>query len=96
VVLRDVVEVRLLHGYRLWLRFDDGTEGEVDLEPELSFEGIFEPLRDPSYFARVEVDSELGMLVWPNGADWDSLVLYSRVTGRPVEELLDESLPSRR
>jgi hypothetical protein len=94
--LRDVVEVRLLQGYRLWLRFDDGTEGEVDLGPELSFEGIFEPLRDPSYFARVDVDPELGTLVWPNGADWDSLVLYSYVTNRSVEELLAESLPVRR
>jgi hypothetical protein len=31
--------------------------------------GVFEPLRDPVYFARVELDAELGTISWPNGAD---------------------------
>jgi hypothetical protein len=30
---------------------------------------VFEPLRDPVYFARVELDAELGTISWPNGAD---------------------------
>ena len=34
-MLRDVVEVRLLEGYRVLLRFDDGVQGEIDLEPLL-------------------------------------------------------------
>jgi hypothetical protein len=49
-------------------------------DPELTFQGVFAPLRDPAYFARVSVNAELGMIGWPNGADWDPLVLYSRVT----------------
>jgi len=41
-----VVAVRPLGGSALWLRFDDGAEGEVDLGPEL--EGpVFGPLRTP-------------------------------------------------
>jgi hypothetical protein len=48
---------------------------------------VFEPLKDPSYFARVRVDQELGSVVWPNGADLDPDVLYCRVTGTPVSEL---------
>jgi hypothetical protein len=45
-----VIEVQPRGGYRLWLHFDDGADGEVDLGPEL--EGpIFEPLRDPRLFA---------------------------------------------
>ncbi len=63
-------------------------EGEVDLEPLLSFQGVFAPLRDPAYFARVRVNPGLGTICWPNGADWDPLVLYSLVTGRPIETLL--------
>lgn len=94
-MLRDVTEVRAIGGYRIWLRFDDGTEGDLDLKPELNFEGVFEPLRDEAYFSQVKVDSELGTVVWPNGADWDSLVLYSLVTGRPIEELLSEATPAR-
>jgi hypothetical protein len=95
-MLRDVTEVKSIGGYRLWLRFDDGVQGEVDLEPHLTFEGVFAPLRDQSYFDQVKVDTELGTLIWPNGADWDPLVLYSLVTGRTVEELLAEMSPAGR
>lgn len=63
-----VTDVRPTGGYRLWLRFTDGTEGEVDLGPEL--EGpVFAPLRDPAEFARVAIDQEVRTITWPNGAD---------------------------
>jgi hypothetical protein len=55
-----------LGGHRVWLRFDDGVEGEIDLAGELGGE-VFEPLRDPAYFAGFRVDDTL---VWPNGADF--------------------------
>lgn len=29
----DVIEVRPLGGYRLYLKFEDGVEGEVDVGP---------------------------------------------------------------
>jgi len=87
-MLNDVIEVELRGEYRLWLRFQDGVQGEVDLGPEVKFQGVFVPLRDPAYFARVRINQELGTICWPNGADWDPLVLYSLVTGRPVETLL--------
>ena len=35
----------------------------------LIWRGVFEPLEDPSYFALVALDKELGTIVWPNGAD---------------------------
>ena len=87
-MLNDIVKVEPRGGYRLWLQFQDGVEGEVDLAPELNFQGVFAPLCDPAYFARVRINQELGTICWPNGADWDPLVLYSLVTGRPVETLL--------
>jgi Protein of unknown function (DUF2442) len=63
-----VSEVRPAGEYRLWLRFSDGFEGEVDLDAEL--EGpVFGPLRDPAAFAQVSVDTELRTVAWPNGAD---------------------------
>jgi hypothetical protein len=39
---------------------------------------MFEPLRDVAYFARVTVDSELGTVVWPNGADLAPDVLHEQ------------------
>lgn len=85
-MLKDIVTAKPLGDYRLHLRFEDGVEGAVDLAPHLSFRGIFEPLRDPAYFALVRVDQELGTVVWPNGADLDPDVLYGRVTGTPALE----------
>lgn len=83
-MLKDVVEVRPLGGYRLFLRFEDGAQGEVDLEAHLTFRGVFAPLRDPDEFACVRLDHELGTVVWANGADLDPDVLYARVTGEPI------------
>jgi hypothetical protein len=60
------------------------SSGIVDLGPHLSFRGVFEPLKDPAYFAQVRVDPELGSVVWPNGADLDPDVLYARLTGIPI------------
>ncbi len=52
----DVVETRALDPYRLWIRFEDGAEGTVDVAALVTFRGVFEPLRDPAEFARAYVD----------------------------------------
>lgn len=60
-----VVEARYVRDHVVWLKFQDGTTGEVDLAPEL--EGpIFAPLRDLEFFKQLQVDPELHTLVWPN------------------------------
>jgi hypothetical protein len=83
-MLRDVIEAHALSDYRLELTFDDGTAGEVDVSELVEFTGVFEPLRDRAEFAKVRVDPDLGTVCWPNGADLDPLVLYSKVTGKPT------------
>ena len=64
--------------FRLWLRFADGVEGEVDLQGELWGE-VFEPLQDKSKFAGFVLDQELGTIVWPNGADFAPEFLYEKL-----------------
>jgi len=80
-MLKDVIEVQTRDDYRLFVRFEDGTAGEVDVARYVRFEGVFAPLRDAAEFARATVNSELGTVVWPCGADLDPDVLYSTVTG---------------
>ena len=63
-----VTEAKYLHDYIIWMRFNDGTEGEIDLETELEGE-MFESLRDIEKFSRFHVDPELQTIVWENGAD---------------------------
>ena len=91
-MLKDIVAAKAVGDYRLHLRFEDGVEGVVDLAPHLTFRGVFEPLRDPEYFAQVRVDADLGTVVWPNGADLDPDVLYGRVTGTPALQEHDVQL----
>jgi hypothetical protein len=86
-MLKDVVEVRLLDGYRVFLRFEDCIQGELDLEPLLApFDGVFEPLRDHARFREIFVDSG-GTIAWPNGADIAPETLYSLVSGRSLSPL---------
>lgn len=68
-----VVEVAVLPPHGLRVTFDDGLTREVDLAEDL-WGSMFEPLKDPEYFARVVVDH--GTVVWPNGLDLDPLVLH--------------------
>jgi hypothetical protein len=91
-MLKDVVEVRPLDGYRLFLRFEDGAEGEVDLAKMIRFEGVFTPLRDREKFLGVRVNPEIGTIYWPNGADLDPDVLYSRITGEAIPSFETKSL----
>ena len=83
-MLQDIEAVKPLGDYRLYLRFETDIEGDVDLVGQLRFRGVFEPLRDREYFARVRVDRELGTIVWPNGADLDPDVLYAQITGEEI------------
>jgi len=83
-MLSDIVEVRYVEGYRMFLRFGDGRSGELDLAPLLHFNGVFAPLRDQTYFARVRVDPDSGTIVWPNGADLCPDVLRHHLTGEPL------------
>lgn len=92
-MIPDVVSVEPTEGYRLLLTFDDGTVGEVDVGALVRFVGVFEPLRDPAEFRKVRVDAEAGTVAWPNGADLDPLVLYSKVRGVEVDKLLATRSP---
>lgn len=59
--------VDVLDDFHLYLKFNNGEEGIVDLKPELYGE-VFAPLRDPALFRQVYLTSRT--IEWPNGADF--------------------------
>ena len=73
-----VTVVEVVGDHRLRLAFTDGAAGEVDLSNS-EWRGVFEPLADSSYFRLVELDTELGTIVWPNGADLAPETLHAWV-----------------
>jgi hypothetical protein len=75
---KDVIGVEYLDGFRLRLEFEGGEQREVDVAELVSFNGVFEPLSDPSYFQQVSVNPDVGTIVWPNGADLCPDVLYEQ------------------
>jgi hypothetical protein len=74
----DVIQVRHIRDHVLWIKFEDGSEGEVDLAQSLRGP-VFEPLHEIEYFKKVRVDPELGTIVWPNGADIAPETLHQRI-----------------
>ena len=73
-------EVRAVERYRIWLRYEDGTEGEVDLS-DLAGLGVFVVWEDPGVFSEVKLGSH-GAVEWPGGLDLCPDALYLRLTVR--------------
>jgi Protein of unknown function (DUF2442) len=84
--LFDVSAVEVVGDFRLRLTFEDGTVGEIDFG-DRAWRGVFEPLRDPAYFARVRVDPEAGTIAWPDGVDMAPEHLYEQARRNPVDQL---------
>jgi len=75
----DVINVKALENYKLYLQFEDGYAGEVDISKIVPFEGVFKPLKDKGFFDRVFVNPEIGTICWENGADLAPSFLYKSV-----------------
>jgi hypothetical protein len=82
--LVDIIDVEVVGDYRLRLTFADGTVGDVDFSNR-EWRGVFESLRNPAEFARVEVDAEGGTLSWPGGLDMAPEPLYTEARRHPVQ-----------
>lgn len=67
--------VRYVRNYVIDIRFDNGTEKTVDIEPLLTGP-VFEPLKDHGQFCRLTIDPISKTIVWPNGADLAPEALY--------------------
>lgn len=78
-----IVEVKPLPGFKVWLKFSDGIEGEVDLS-DLIGKGVFEAWNDPKGFESVFIDPESHTIAWPGGIDLCPDSLYAEVTGIDV------------
>ena len=73
-----VMEARYIDGHVVWLRFRDGTSGEIDLQSVLQGP-VFAPLQDPLVFQQFQIHPEFHTLVWASGADIAPEFLHDNV-----------------
>ncbi len=67
-MLTKITRLEKVGGFRLRVRFSDGSEGAHDFSAMVQEPGpMLEPLRDIDYFNRVFL--EFGAPTWPNGFD---------------------------
>ena len=73
-------ELRPRPHFRLWLRYGDGAEGEVDLS-DLAGNGVFKAWLDADLFASVRLGSH-GEITWGEQIDLCPDAVYMRLTGK--------------
>ncbi len=64
----EVTDARYLNDYRIFVVFNTGEQGEINLEDVL-WGPVFEPLKDVNKFKRFEVSPVFHTVVWESEAD---------------------------
>lgn len=82
----NVQAARYLDGYRLWLEFNTGESGEVDLQDMILKYEMAVPLRNIENFKAFKLD-DWPTLIWDCGFDVSPETLYERATGKTIEWL---------
>jgi hypothetical protein len=81
----EIVEVKPLCGFRLFLKFNDGVSGTVDLS-SFAGRGVFTSWLNEGFFEKVRI-TDVGALEWPGELDLCPDSLYLQITGKKPEDL---------
>ena len=76
-MIPSVIDAKYVKDYTVWLSFNDGATGHVDLSNELDGE-IFEPLKDTVFFRNFKIIGHT--LAWENGADFSPEFLRESIS----------------
>ena len=81
------MSVEARDGYKIWLSFNDGVEGEIDVSDVVDYEW-FKPWQDRGVFEDVQISSPLG-ITWNDDVNMSmcTMSLYAEITGKPFEEV---------
>jgi hypothetical protein len=81
----EIVELKPLGGFRLFLKFNDGVSGTVDLS-SFAGRGVFTSWLNEGFFEKVRI-TDVGALEWPGELDLCPDSLYLQITGKKPEDL---------
>ena len=90
-----ITKVEARDGHCIWLEYDDGLNGEIDLSHMAEWE-ICKPWRDRAFFEQVHID-DFGAVAWSDEIDICPDAVYFDLTGKTPEEMLPglTAIPSR-
>ena len=82
------VSVEARDGYKIWLSFNDGVEGEIDVSDVVDYEW-FKPWQDRDVFEDVRIASQFD-ITWNDDVNMSmcTMSLYAEITGKPFEEVV--------
>ena len=83
--MKKITALKPLDGYCLYLRFDDGEQGEVDLATMVDG-GVFAAWLKPGLFEQAGI-TETGAVGWPEDLDLCADALYLKMTQKSPEEI---------
>ena len=78
-------DVEPREGYRIWLRYTDGTAGEIDLS-HLAGRGVFKAWKNRAFFETVYIASP-GAIAWGEDIELCPDALYMQLTKQAFDDL---------
>ena len=81
------IEVKAATKYKIWLRYEDGSSGEVDLSHHAE-RGVFKAWESPGFFDNVRI-TDFGSIAWGDSDDLELCPndLYMRLTGKTLDDI---------
>ena len=80
-----ISSAKALSGYKIWIQYSDGVEGEVDLT-HLVGKGIFSAWEDANVFQNFQVENGRS-ITWTDEIDLCADSLYLEMTGKTPEDI---------
>lgn len=77
----DVKKATYLGGYKIKIVFGDRRSGIINFEKYPKRKGVFEKFNDIEFFKKFYVNTELGVLSWPDDIDIAPERLYELAIG---------------
>lgn len=79
------IEVKPLGKHKIFIRFEDGKEGAIDLS-HLAGKGVFVAWDKNDLFNKVYIDNETLAIAWNKTLELSPDALYLKLVGKSFEE----------
>ncbi len=86
----NLVEVKALEPYKIWVRFTDGVQGTLDYS-DFAGKGAFKEWDDINFFKGVYIRTSDNVVCWSDDLDFDKENMYMQLTGLTWEQLQNKS-----